>query len=196
MRPRPINLLTNLAHLALAAVIICAAPPLQADELPLPPSDLPLSDLLPQDLLTPDPPLPGLPSPDLGGPNDDMQRLKGNALWDAISGTTLLGIYRGKRPSSGTPHFTEYHDPDGTTQYREGGVSGPGRWAIIQDRLCFAYKDILTPGPHCFVIIQSGNCLFNYRSIIIENDLPTHPDLWSSKAVPKGQVSTCDTPIG
>lgn len=163
----------SLAHFACIALTLCAAPCLNADE-----------------------GVTQYPLPEVGGPGEDMQRLKGDSLWDAISGTTLLGIYRGRRRSSGTQHFTEHHDPNGTTDYREGDLSGQGRWAIIRDQLCFAYKDILSPGPHCFVIIQSGNCLFNYREKLIKNNLPTHTELWSSKAVPKGQISTCDIPIG
>jgi hypothetical protein len=126
---------------------------------------------------------------------DEMTLLTGNDLRAAFAGRTHFGTYKEYRELTGTNQFTEKMSADGTTDYKEGEMRLTGRWNIVNDdNMCFLYDDF--PGLHCFMMFQSGTCIYGYNPDWVSGDRPLRGNAWTVKSVRNGDVSTCDDLIG
>lgn len=128
---------------------------------------------------------------------ENLTLLEGDSLHSAFSGRTMDGVYKAVRARTGTAHFTETFTSDGRTLYREGPLTGKGRWQLsgppgLEDIICFVYSGSMAGPESCFTVFRSGTCLYSYHPSLITNAHPIDTNRWSAKTVIRGELSSCD----
>lgn len=123
-------------------------------------------------------------------------QLRGDELRAAYSGQTLDLVYNNVG-FAGKAHHTETHNPDGTTDYDEGGVKLDGRWSLsgapgLEDRICYVYAQLDPYQRHCFYVFRDGKCLYGYSASWFPNAQAIRPELWRVKGANREDGPSCD----
>ncbi len=123
--------------------------------------------------------------------------LTGDALRSVFEDTTMSGEYRTFRGETQTFRYTEYHDPNGTSDYTEGDRNEPGVWYILGgDKICYRYPQSKRhTRTYCFVVYNFEGCYYKFSQYDMTPRGPRHWDLWTSRAVRQGHGGSCEEPI-
>lgn len=123
-------------------------------------------------------------------------QLTGDALRDAYNGQTLDLLYN-TNGFTNQAHHTETHNPDGTTDYREGELRLDGRWKLVgppgfEDQICYRYPALDAARQHCFFIFRDGRCLYGYSARYYGKAQYVIPEGWRSKGANREDGPSCD----
>ena len=127
------------------------------------------------------------------------QQIKGEKNLRAVfEKTMMVGEYRTYRDETRTYNYTEYHNGDGTTDYREGKLREKGNWNIVgDDKVCYKYpKSDYYEATYCFFVFKQGDCYYKHS---LRNMTPRGPrrwKRWSSRAIRKNDGGSCAAPVG
>ncbi|RKQ71306.1 hypothetical protein DES40_0619 [Litorimonas taeanensis] len=122
------------------------------------------------------------------------QRVVGDALRAEFSGVKHVGEYNFTREGQSQNTYTEMHYDTGRVLYKEGGVENTGAWFILDDTLCFVYKnDRMSNG--CFRVYKVKNCFYHYSDQIPETKNELDQEYWTARSVKDGQTPQCDAPM-
>lgn len=136
-----------------------------------------------------------------GGPaNADntarFSQMLGSDLKAVFNDTIMVGEYRVFRETTETFSYTEFHSPEGWTDYKEGPQIEKGVWTLVgEDKICYNY-----PGSeyyaqtYCFFVYETGGCYYKYTWQNMTLNGPRNWDSWSSRAVRKGSGANCAAP--
>ena len=106
-----------------------------------------------------------------------------------LVGVQLSGIY----PSRVA--WTELIKPDGTSDYREGKDSRPGRWSVNGELFCFIYA--LPQQGGCFRIVKHSLNCYELYTATIGGEAPTIPPpavnmSWNGRMWREAEPATCE----
>ncbi|MEE9272331.1 MAG: hypothetical protein V3U57_03565 [Robiginitomaculum sp.] len=128
----------------------------------------------------------------------EYSQMKGKALQDVFKNTKMLGEYKRYRKDTQTFSYTEFHNKNGTTDYKEGkSANEPGVWKLIgDDKVCYKYpKSKRNTKTYCFFVYKFDKCYYKYSLGQMTLRGPRNWDDWSSRAVRKGDGGSCATPL-
>ena len=102
-----------------------------------------------------------------------------------------------------TFNFSETHNADGTTLYKEGPLSEPGIWYTLKapagstagGKVCYKYIGPQMSGTHCFWVYEEDGCYYGYGRNNITLDGPRSFNDWTARWIIKGSGKTCATPL-
>lgn len=118
---------------------------------------------------------------------------------DIVTGNTIKGEYRFMRQRTKTYNFTEHHNADGTTLYKEGAIEAKGIWFTLgTNKVCYKYAKGSPMGnaTSCFWIYESKSCYYGYGLPYMGINGPRNFDDWTARWVIKGSGGSCSAPIG
>ena len=127
-----------------------------------------------------------------------FKQLKGEALRAVFSGALMTGEYRDYREQTKTFRYTELHRANGTTDYKEGKtLTMPGIWTIVgSDKICYKYPKSGAPKrTHCFFVFAHDKCYYKYGLWQMTLRGPRDWDIWTSRALVKGDGGSCAAPL-
>ena len=136
--------------------------------------------------------------PAAAGTSDGYEQIKGAALKTVYFETLFIAEYQEFRDRTKTYNYTEYHDADGTTLYKEGSRVETGQWKLVgEDKICYKYPSSDTPNDvHCFFTFKSGKCYYQYHRTEMTVRGPRDYKIWNARGVRKGDGGACDAPVG
>ena len=132
-------------------------------------------------------------------PNPAGRWIKGDELKALFFNQTAIGEYHSVNGGIKSDQFTEYHRPDGTTDYIElGQKTEKGLWWLVGgDRICYRYPgNKVFNRTYCFFIFKREQCYYNYSFGAMSLKGPRNPDWWTSRFIIKGKGGSCEAPVG
>jgi len=132
------------------------------------------------------------------GEQPKYQRITGENLQKVYSGQTMVGEYVTRQGGINHYKFTEYHDPDGTTDYIETDADTvKGVWKIIGgDKICYTYPGNSTfDKTYCFFVYENDGCYYSYALGQMTLNGPMSWDYWTSRAISKGSGNSCSAGV-
>ena len=122
----------------------------------------------------------------------DAERIVGEDLLDSFSGKTMDGAYNFDMGGVPRDRFTEYHNPDTTTDYSEGDLEVRGIWNVNgRDELCYMYPNTTLNGG-CFRVWKVGTCYYFYSDRVPPREDEYTGDYWVARSVERGKDATCE----
>ena len=122
------------------------------------------------------------------------KRITGDDLQGIYSGQTMIGEYVTRKGGIKHYKFTEYHRPNGKTDYIETGADTvKGEWKVIGgDKICYTYPGNTTFNQtYCFFVYENDGCYYSYAFAQMTLKGPMSWDYWTSRAVSKGSGASC-----
>ncbi len=139
-----------------------------------------------------------LSAPVFAGTADGYEKITGEALRKVYSETLFIAEYMDYRDKTKTYNYTEYHNTDGTTDYKEGARRETGRWKIIgEDKICYQYPEGDDPNDkYCFFTYKHGKCYYQFHHTEMTIRGPRNVKIWNSRGVRAGDGGSCNAAIG
>lgn len=140
-----------------------------------------------------------LAAQELNGEFDAMiaRKLSGAEIREAFEDKTHEGVYQFPDYHYGEDgHYTEYHHPDGTSDYKEYELGViKGRWRIEDDAICYGYQDSRINGA-CFQMYLQGTCYYQFTSQKSEDGSWHQSVYWNARSVIDGTIANCNPMVG
>lgn len=116
-----------------------------------------------------------------------------------LTGKTIKGEYRFLRELTKTYDFSETHNADGTTDYREGQVRSKGIWYVLgTQKICYKYPNDKNMGGNtsCFWVYKSEECYYGYSLRQMTLKGPRNYDNWVARWILSGSGGSCAAATG
>ena len=114
-----------------------------------------------------------------------------------LPGKTIKGEYRYMRERTKTYRFSEHHNADGTTDYKEGTIHSKGIWYPLgKQKICYKYPgDPDMSGTSCWFVYNDDGCYYGYNIGEMTLRGPRNFDNWGARWVIVGEGGSCDAPV-
>ncbi len=102
------------------------------------------------------------------------------------------------RERTKTYNFSEFHHPDGTTDYVEGPVKSRGIWYTLgKHKICYKYPNDANMGTgiSCFWVYKQDTCYYSYGIDAMSLNGPRRFEDWGARWIIKNTGGSCDEPV-